>query len=61
MSPENIQKPSRQSILSKKKQIELVKFRVLLLNQEKVRKVGVIRHKTLTSKTLYEENALKSK
>ncbi|XP_050531128.1 UV radiation resistance-associated protein [Daktulosphaira vitifoliae] len=50
------QKPSWQNILSKKKEIELVKFRVLLLNQEKTRKIALLRHKTQFSKQLYDDN-----
>ncbi|XP_050438446.1 UV radiation resistance-associated protein [Adelges cooleyi] len=54
------QKPSRENILSRKKEIELVKFRVLLLNQEKTRKISLLRHKTEASKLLYNENCIKS-
>jgi len=61
MSKEESHKPSRQIILSKRKEIELVKFRVLLLNQEKFRKIALLRHKTQTNKTLYSENSIKSK
>lgn len=61
MNQKNIQKPSQECILSKKKEIELVKFRVMLLNQEKARKIANIRHKTERSKSLYDENVLKSK
>lgn len=61
MNKEITQKPSRQSILSRRKEIELAKFKVLLLNQEKSRKIALIRNKTETSKTLYDENVSKSK
>lgn len=61
MNKETTQKPSRQTILSKRKEIELVKFRVLLLGQEKSRKIALVRNKTQTSKTLYQENLEKSK
>jgi len=61
MSKEESHKPSRQIILSKRKEIELVKFRVLLLNQEKSRKIALLRHKTQTNKTLYSENSIKKK
>jgi len=56
MNKEVIQKPSRQCILSKRKEIETVKFNVLLLSQEKSRKISLIRNKTQTTKSLYEEN-----
>lgn len=55
------QKPLRQNIIAKKKEIELIKFKVMLLNQEKSRKVALLRHKTETSKTMYDENSLRSK
>lgn len=61
MSKEISPKPSRQSILSKIKEIELVKFRVLLLCQEKSRKIAILRNKTQLSKALYEQNSVKSK
>lgn len=61
MSKEISSKPTRQSILSKKKEIELVKCRVLLLSQEKFRKISILRNKTELSKTLYEQNSVKSK
>lgn len=60
MNKEVTQKPTRQSILSKRKEIELVKFKVMLLCQEKTRKIAILRNKTRTSKTLYDENCLKS-
>lgn len=60
MNKETAQKPTRESILSKRKEIELVKFRVLLLCQEKSRKIALLRHKTETSKTLYDKNSVKS-
>lgn len=61
MNREITEKPSRESILTKKKEIELIKFKVLLLNQEKARKIALIRNKTQTSKNLYDENIIKSK
>lgn len=61
MNKETTEKPSRQTILSRRKEIELVKFRVLLLGQEKSRKISLVRNKTQTSKTLYQENLVKSK
>lgn len=61
MNKEIGQKPSRQSILCRKKEIELVKFRVLLLCQEKSRKIVILRNKTQTSKTFYDANCIKSK
>lgn len=61
MNKETTQKPSRQTILSRRKEIELVKSRVLLLGQEKSRKISLVRNKTQTSKTLYQENSVKSK
>lgn len=61
MNKEITQKPSRQTILSRRKEIELVKFRVLLLCQEKSRKTLLLRNKTQASKTLYHENFIKSK
>lgn len=60
MNKEITQKPSRQTILSRRKEIELVKFRVLLLYQEKSRKISLLRSKTQCSKTLYDENLTKS-
>jgi len=61
MNKEIGQKPSRQSIICRRKEIELVKFRVLLLCQEKSRKIVILRNKTLTSKTFYDANYIKSK
>lgn len=61
MNKEITQKPDQQAILSKKKEIELAKFKVLLLSQEKSRKIALVRSKTQTSKTLYDENVMKSK
>lgn len=61
MNEEVTHKPSRQIILSKKKEIELMRFRVILLYQEKSRKIVLLRNKTQNRKTLYDENCLKSK
>lgn len=61
MNKEITQKPSQQCILSRRKEIELVKFRVLLLCQEKSRKIALLRNKSQTSKILYDENSVKSK
>jgi len=61
MNKEITQKPSRQSILCRRKEIELVKCRVLLLCQEKSRKIILLRNKTQTSKTFYDANFIKSK
>lgn len=61
LNKEITQKPPRQNIFSRKKEIELVKFRVLLLCQEKSRKIALLRHKTQSNKTLYDENDTKSK
>lgn len=61
MNKEISLKPSRQSVLSKRKEIELVKCRVLLLCQEKSRKIAILRNKTQLSKTLYEQNSVTSK
>jgi len=60
MNKEVVQKPSRQCILSKRKEIETAKFNVILLSQEKSRKVSLIRNKTRTTKLLYEENYITS-
>jgi hypothetical protein len=60
MNKEATQKPSQQSIMSRKKEIELIKFRVLLLCQEKSRKIALLRNKTQTSKEFYDENCTKS-
>ncbi|XP_022182663.1 UV radiation resistance associated protein [Myzus persicae] len=60
MNKEISQKPSRQSILCRRKEIELVKFRVLLLCQEKSRKIVILRNKTQTSKTFYDANCIKN-
>jgi len=60
MNKEIAQKPSRQSILLKRKEIERVKFNVLLLSQEKTRKILLLRNKSQTSKSLYEDNYRKS-
>ncbi|KAF0756235.1 UV radiation resistance associated protein, partial [Aphis craccivora] len=60
MNKEIAQKPSRQSILCRRKEIELVKFRVLLLCQEKSRKIILLRNKTQTSKTFYDANFSKN-
>lgn len=61
MNKKSTLKPSRQIILSKKKEIELVKFRVLLLSQEKTRRVIILRNKTKISIELYDDNCIKSK
>lgn len=61
MNKENTQKPSRESIIAIKKEIELAKYRVMLLNQEKARKIAIIRNKSQTCKKLYDENTKKSK
>lgn len=61
MNKENTQKPSQESIIAIKKEIELAKYRVMLLNQEKTRKVGIIRYKSQTCKKIYDENSKKSK
>lgn len=60
MNKEVTQKPSRQCILSKKKDIEKVKFNVLLLSQEKSRKIVFLRNKTQVMKLLFEENFVRS-
>uniref|UniRef100_A0A2S2QRN7 UV radiation resistance-associated protein n=1 Tax=Sipha flava TaxID=143950 RepID=A0A2S2QRN7_9HEMI len=60
MNKEATQKPSQQSIMSRKKEIELIKFRVLLLCQEKSRKIALLRNKTQTSKEFYDENCTKN-
>lgn len=61
MNKKTSHKPSRHIILSKKKEIELVKFRVLLLSQEKTRRVIILRNKTKISIKLYDDNCIKSK
>lgn len=58
MHQENIQKPSREAVLAKKKEIEVLKFRVMLLSQEKARSLASIRQKTEILKTLQDENVL---
>jgi len=56
MNKEVTQKSSRQCILSKRKDIEKVKFNVLLLSQEKSRKIVFLRNKTQIMKSFFEEN-----
>lgn len=50
------QRPQQHEILAVKKDIELVKFRVQLLSQEKSRKLAELRRLSQRKNTLYESN-----